>query len=98
MDAEQAVSGRGQEVTCLWSVRPLPLLRRHHHQQESLIRRIPVNGLVIGDVPVWDSLRHIQLMMDLEAALDIRFSSNEIAQTTTYGGLSQLCVEKLQSN
>lgn len=59
---------------------------------------VAVNGLVIGDVPVWDSLRHIQLMMDLEAALDIRFSSNEIAQTTTYGGLSQLCVEKLQSN
>ena len=54
-----------------------------------------LNSLAIGDVPSWDSLRHIQLVLELEQGLSIHFRSDEIERTRTYAGLRNLCLSKL---
>jgi short-subunit dehydrogenase/acyl dehydratase/acyl carrier protein len=54
-----------------------------------------LNSLAIGDVPSWDSLRHIQLVLELEQGLSIHFRSDEIERTRTYASLRSLCLSKL---
>lgn len=45
--------------------------------------------------PGWDSLGHLQLLMSLESALQIRFTSHELSQTTRLDELRRLTDAKL---
>jgi NADP-dependent 3-hydroxy acid dehydrogenase YdfG/acyl dehydratase/acyl carrier protein len=55
----------------------------------------PLEQAALGDCPGWDSLRHIQLILELERRLGIGFLSDEMDQTRSYEGLLQLCSSKL---
>lgn len=44
--------------------------------------------------PGWDSLRHIEFMLDLEAKLGLRFSAAEVEQTARYAELRKLVEAK----
>ncbi|MBC7543295.1 MAG: acyl carrier protein [Candidatus Sericytochromatia bacterium] len=47
------------------------------------------------DVPDWDSLNHINLIVALESEFAVRFASEEIAGMGTVGDLYQLLARKL---
>jgi len=42
---------------------------------------------VAADVPGWDSLAHIQLLMEVENAFNIRFKSSEVSSFANVGQL-----------
>jgi acyl carrier protein len=48
------------------------------------------------DVPRWDSLRHIALIVEAECRFDIRFRSNEIEELKSVGELVRLIQAKLE--
>jgi acyl carrier protein len=48
------------------------------------------------DVPRWDSLRHIALIVEAECRFDIRFHSNEIEELKSVGELVRLIQAKLE--
>ncbi len=48
------------------------------------------------DVADWDSLMHVSLMLAVEKAFDIRFSSAEVAELETVGELIDLIDTKLK--
>ena len=54
-------------------------------------------GLKIGDLSDWDSLRHIEFLLDLERALGIRFEAGEIESTFSIAGLKSLVQRKVTS-
>jgi acyl carrier protein len=47
-------------------------------------------------VPGWDSLRHVSLVLAVERAFGIRFSSAEVAMLQDAGELQDLVTAKLQ--
>jgi acyl carrier protein len=47
-------------------------------------------------VPGWDSLRHVSLVLAVERAFGIRFSSAEVAMLQDAGELQDLVTTKLQ--
>jgi NADP-dependent 3-hydroxy acid dehydrogenase YdfG/acyl dehydratase/acyl carrier protein len=49
----------------------------------------------LGLTPGWDSLKHIGVLLALETALGIRFSSTEIEKTHNYSQLDVLCRTKI---
>ena len=49
------------------------------------------------DVVDWDSTNHVRLMVALEAALDIRFETDEIAAQNCVGELVGLVQTKLRT-
>lgn len=49
----------------------------------------------LGRTPGWDSLRHIELLLGLERAYDIRFSSGEIERARDFEGLMNLWRQKV---
>jgi NAD(P)-dependent dehydrogenase (short-subunit alcohol dehydrogenase family)/acyl dehydratase/acyl carrier protein len=51
----------------------------------------------LGVTPGWDSLRHIELLLDIEHTLGVRFTSKEIDHTKQYRDLAELCRKKLSS-
>lgn len=51
----------------------------------------------LGHTPGWDSLKHITLLLDIEAALGVRFASGEIEGVQTYRDLDALVRRKLQA-
>ncbi len=58
------------------------------------------NQIVIGhettadDIEEWDSLSHIQLMIAIEKAFDMRFNTGEIAHLVNVGEMVDLIVKK----
>jgi acyl carrier protein len=48
------------------------------------------------DVPKWDSLRHIALIVEAECRFDIRFRSNEIEELKIVGELVRLIQAKME--
>jgi short-subunit dehydrogenase/acyl dehydratase/acyl carrier protein len=54
-----------------------------------------LDGAGLGLTPGWDSLGHIALIVELEAALDVHFTSTELEKTVKYGDLLALCRRKL---
>lgn len=46
----------------------------------------------MGSTPGWDSLKHIELLLALEAQLGIRFTSSEIDETRRFSRLEALCL------
>jgi len=52
-------------------------------------------GMGVGTISGWDSLRHIQLMLELERELSISFSTEEVSRTPLFDSLILVCAEKL---
>lgn len=50
------------------------------------------------DVPEWDSVTHIQLLVALEDAFDIEFQTGEIAGLANVGELVDLIADRLGSS
>jgi len=48
------------------------------------------------DVPKWDSLSHIALVVEAECRFDIRFRSNEVEELKNVGELVRLVQSKLE--
>jgi short-subunit dehydrogenase/acyl dehydratase/acyl carrier protein len=56
---------------------------------------IDLQDAALGITPGWDSLKHIELLLELEAALGIRFGSEEMAAAHHFPALKALCDKKL---
>lgn len=52
--------------------------------------------LVASDVPEWDSLMHINIVIATEKAFGIRFRLGEVEKTNTVGELIDLVLERLE--
>lgn len=50
--------------------------------------------LTARDVPGWDSLNHVSLMVEVENAFGLRFTSDEIAALNCVGDLKALIERK----
>jgi acyl carrier protein len=50
--------------------------------------------LTAKDVPGWDSLSHIRLMLSVERAFDVKLSASEIGKLKTVGDLVELVARK----
>ena len=53
------------------------------------------DDMTADDVSDWDSTNHVRLMVALEAALNIRFETDEIAAPESVGELINLIQKKL---
>jgi acyl carrier protein len=49
------------------------------------------------DIPQWDSLMHVALIINVEKTFDIRFSSSEVAGMQSLGELADLIDSKRKS-
>ena len=54
-------------------------------------------GLSARDVPEWDSLTHIPLILSVERAFAIRLRMGDVATTRTVGELMDLIAQRLAS-
>jgi acyl carrier protein len=61
-------------------------------RNESLVLR---DELTAHDVPGWDSLNHVNLIIQVEEELGIRFRNDEVARLANVGELKQLIRAKL---
>lgn len=52
----------------------------------------------LGITPEWDSLRHIELLLEIESMFGVNFSSTEIDQTCQFAGIARLLNDKLITN
>ena len=50
------------------------------------------------DVPEWDSLTHISLVLAVEKAFGVRFRVGEVANTHNVGDFADLIVKRLRAN
>lgn len=57
---------------------------------------LSVGGLSL--TPGWDSLRHIQLLLEIEEHFEIEFTSGEIEKSTLVEQIEQLLIQKLHPN
>jgi len=51
----------------------------------------------LGGTPGWDSLRHIELILDIERAFGVRFSSSEMSRTHSFKALEAKVSEKCRT-
>jgi len=56
---------------------------------------VATSTLTAKDVPGWDSLRNIRLMLTIEKAYGVRFSASEIGKLQNVGDLVHLVQGKL---
>jgi acyl carrier protein len=52
--------------------------------------------LTAKDVPEWDSLMHISLLLAIEKAFQVRFRVGEVEATTNVGEFAALIARRLQ--
>lgn len=64
-----------------------------HFNQPGLIL---TRDTVAGDVAGWDSLAHIQFLMEIENALRVRFKSSEVSGFANVGQLIDRIAAKLR--
>ncbi|HEX9702387.1 MAG TPA: acyl carrier protein [Rhodospirillales bacterium] len=57
----------------------------------------PTPEMTAADVREWDSLSHIRLIVAVEKALGIRFTSAEVAELKNVGQFAELINEKVES-
>ncbi|HUY31355.1 MAG TPA: SDR family NAD(P)-dependent oxidoreductase [Pirellulales bacterium] len=76
-------------------------LPTHQAELESLLRRafqlsdtVDLSEAALDTTPGWDSLAHLQLLLSIESALGISFSSQELSQTTCFAELRRLVAAK----
>lgn len=51
--------------------------------------------LVANDVPLWDSLNHVRLLMLIEEALDLRFGNEALHDPQTWGEFVDMVAAKV---
>ena len=61
-------------------------------QKPELVLR---DDMTAEDVPGWDSLNHVNLIIQVEEELGVRFRNDEVARLADVGGLKRLIGEKL---
>ncbi|HVC96739.1 MAG TPA: SDR family NAD(P)-dependent oxidoreductase [Pirellulales bacterium] len=74
-----------------------------HAELEALVRRTlhlaettDLSEAALDVTPGWDSLGHLQLLLSVESAMGVSFSSQELNQTTRYSELCRLVASKLR--
>jgi acyl carrier protein len=58
---------------------------------------VPTPEMKAGDVPEWDSLNHINLIVAIEARFKIKFKSTELESLRNVGHLVELIGRKLNA-
>ena len=58
---------------------------------------VPTSEMKAGDVPEWDSLNHINLIVAIEARFKIKFKSTELESLRNVGHLVELIERKLNA-
>ena len=58
-------------------------------------RLIVTRATRAADVPGWDSLTHVTLVLEVERAFGVRFSSREVAMLQNAGELQDLVTARL---
>jgi short-subunit dehydrogenase/acyl dehydratase/acyl carrier protein len=73
-----------------------------HSPIAAIVRRVirlpsdlDLGAAALGITPGWDSLKHIELLLEIEAATGVRFSAGEIAAAHSFPALDALCGRKL---
>ena len=70
--------------------------------QDTLRRVLRLPDLVVDDntkahdVPGWDSLRHVEVLLEVQRAYGVRFRSTEVIRLKSVGELQALVHAKLQ--
>ncbi len=59
---------------------------------------VVTESLSAKDVPEWDSLTHISLVVSIEASFKIRFHTGEVESTSNVGELASLIKRHLDAN
>ena len=52
-------------------------------------------ALTAKDVPEWDSLTHISLLVSVEKAFDVRFRVGEVEQARNVGEFADLIIKRM---
>jgi acyl carrier protein len=58
---------------------------------------VPTLDMTAEDVELWDSMRHVRMVLSVEKVLGVRFSTDEIAGLENVGALVQLAQKKLSA-
>jgi acyl carrier protein len=58
---------------------------------------VPTLEMTAEDVELWDSMRHVRMVLAVEKALGVRFTTDEIAGLENVGALVQLAQKKLSA-
>ncbi|WPL14176.1 acyl carrier protein [Thiorhodovibrio litoralis] len=53
-----------------------------------------LDDLRLGDIPTWDSLSHMDLILAIESAYGLRLSGDEIADLTSVSAIRTLINQK----
>lgn len=56
---------------------------------------VPTLEMTAQDVELWDSMRHVRMVLAVERSLGVRFTTDEIAGLENVGALVQLAQHKL---
>jgi acyl carrier protein len=58
---------------------------------------VPTLDMTAEDVELWDSMRHVRMVLSVEKALGVRFTTDEIAGLENVGALVELAQKKLSA-
>jgi len=58
---------------------------------------VPTLEMTADDVELWDSMRHVRMVLAVEKALGVRFTTDEIAGLENVGALVQLAESRLKA-
>jgi acyl carrier protein len=58
---------------------------------------VPKPEMTAEDVELWDSMRHVRMVLAVEKGFGVRFSTDEIASLEDVGALIKLVQSKLSS-
>lgn len=54
-----------------------------------------LDGLHLGDIPTWDSLSHMELILAIESSFNVRLTGDEIADLTSVAAIRALIGAKI---
>jgi acyl carrier protein len=55
---------------------------------------LEIEGLSRSNFPEWDSLAHIKLILAIEEDFDVKFTIDQVSETTSVEGLAKALSEK----
>ena len=58
---------------------------------------VPTLDMTAEDVELWDSMRHVRMVLSVEKVLGVRFTTDEIAGLENVGALVLLAQKKLDA-